>query len=56
MFEVLKKWLGIGEADKWKRSDSTEMITSQDYNMAQSFSGDDIGVSVLPSVIVCSSV
>ena len=41
--EKLQGWLGFGDG-RGRSTDSTELI-SQDYTMAQSFSGDDIMVS-----------
>ena len=41
MFTRLKGWLGVGDSERQKLTD-TEMLTSQDYKMAQSFSGEDI--------------
>ena len=42
MFASIRKWFGFDDEERKKLTD-TELIPSQDYNMAQSFSGEDIG-------------
>lgn len=42
MLAHIKRWFGFDDEERKKLTD-TELIPSQDYNMAQSFSGEDIG-------------